>query len=47
VWKTAIDGLVALGGIDSYNALIEFRSDISADSERASWIDEAIGQMQP
>lgn len=47
VWKRALDGLVAIGGIESHNALIEFRSEIAADSERASWADEAIGQIQP
>lgn len=47
VWKHALDGLVAIGGIESRDALIDFRSDISEDIERASWADEAIGQIQP
>ncbi len=47
VWKQALDGLVAIGGIESRNALIDFRSDISEDNERASWADEAIDQIQP
>ena len=47
VWKSALDGLVAIGGIESHDALVEFRSELSADSERASWADEAIGQIQP
>ena len=47
VWKQALDGLVTIGGIESRNALIGFRSDIAVDNERASWADEAIGQIQP
>jgi hypothetical protein len=47
VAPTALDELVTLGGVEVYSASIEFRSNISADSEVASWIDEAVGQVQP
>jgi HEAT repeat protein len=46
VWRHALDGLVAIGGINSHAALIDFRSESSEDSERVSWVDEAIGQIQ-
>lgn len=45
VWRTAIDGLVALGGIEAHNALLEYRSNISTYHEHASWVNEAIGQV--
>ena len=46
VWKHALDGLVTIGGIKSRAALIDFRSELAEDSEQASWVDEAIGQIQ-
>lgn len=46
VWRNALDGLVAIGGIKSHAALIDFRSELTEDSERASWVDEAIGQIK-
>lgn len=46
VWRQALDGLVTIGGIKSQAALIDFRSELAEDSEQASWVDEAIGQIQ-
>lgn len=46
VWKHALDGQVTIGGIRSHAALIDFRSELAEDSEQASWVDEAIDQIQ-
>jgi len=45
VWKQALDGLVAIGGVESHNALAVFRSNLLNDTERRSWAEEAIGQI--
>ncbi len=46
VWKNALDGLVAIGGIESQDVLSDFRAEISTGTERAEWTDEALGQVQ-
>jgi HEAT repeat protein len=46
VWKQALDGLVAMGGIESRIALVDFRSKVSKEDERIPWIDEAIDQLR-
>lgn len=42
VWKHVLDGLVAIGGVDAYDAILAFRSDNSIGNERESWADEQI-----
>ncbi len=46
VWKQALDGLVAIGGNDSRNVLVDFRSDIAPNDDRFDWVNEAIDQIQ-
>ena len=45
VWKSALDGLVALGGQAAVEVL-ESAKQRARSSERASWIDEALRQIQ-
>lgn len=46
VLRHALDGLVTTGGIKSHAALIDFRSELAEDSDQASWVNGAIGQIQ-
>ncbi len=50
VWKSALDGLVALGGQPALRVLKsakqQIRSDRQAETTRAEWINEAIRQIK-
>jgi hypothetical protein len=43
IWKTALDGLVTLGGKEALNLLAAARAQV--DPERAAWLDEAMQQI--
>ena len=50
LWKIALDGLVMLGDNTAVRpSVVEtfLNSRQSADSEKRSWIDEALGQVRP
>lgn len=44
IWRQALDGLVTLGGEHARAILHDGR--VSANSEKASWIDEALDQAR-
>jgi HEAT repeat protein len=43
VWKTALDGLVTLGGAEAVRLLESFQQ--SADREKREWVSEAMEQI--
>jgi hypothetical protein len=43
IWKEALDGLTALGGLPALDALRDARE--RANAEKAEWLDEAIEQI--
>ena len=44
IWKTALDGIVTLGGRAALDSLLEIRATLSP--EKHPWIDEAVGQVR-
>lgn len=46
VWKTAIDGIVSIGGNEALTQLMVVQQECAAESLKTEWIIEAINQIK-